>query len=236
VIINKVENYISRNINTVRIDIQTLLASTASAGQPLLTLKEPFMYEYSAAPAGTILQQKPEPGTPIAGPTLLEFVVSRGQEDASISVPALTGLSLEKALAEISRTEINFLFKIRPAAEGEIPERVVQQNPAPRTAISAETPVELTLTAPAQEDPETVFGLFTYPLPRNPYPLKVQVDALLPNGERRTLLSVPYIGGEFTVPYRLPPGSILILSMLNRELYRETVMSLRDSVTDFLLF
>jgi hypothetical protein len=51
----------------------------------------------------------------------------------------------------------------------------------------------------------------------------VRLEALLPSGERLRLISVEYPGGEFTVPYRLPAGSTLVLSMLNREIHRETV-------------
>ncbi|MDR0561271.1 MAG: PASTA domain-containing protein [Spirochaetaceae bacterium] len=231
VIINRIENYLNRNINDVRIDIQTL---AASAGQPLLSLKEPFMYEYSSAPAGTVLQQKPEPGTAVSGPMTLELVVSRGQERNAIRVPALTGLSLDAALDEIGRSGINFAFVIRPARDGETPETVASQNPAAQTSVPAETPVYITFTAPDTENGGDVFGLFKYAMPRNPYPFPVQLEALLPSGERRTLIAVPYIGGEFTVPYRLPPGSTLMLSMLNREIYRETVMALKDALPDFL--
>jgi hypothetical protein len=60
-------------------------------------------------------------------------------------------------------------------------------------------------------------------MPRNPYPHLIRQEALLPSGERIRLLSVEYAGGELTVPYHLPPGSVLILSMLNREMHRETV-------------
>ncbi|MDR2534994.1 MAG: PASTA domain-containing protein [Treponema sp.] len=230
VIINKIENYIKRNINDVRIDIQTLFASASSNNQPLLSFKEPFMYEYSPEPAGTILQQKPEPGTDIAGPTILEFVVSRGQEHTSIRVPALIGLPREAVLEEISRSGINFAFAIRPVQEGELPDTVAHQNPAAQAAISADTPVYITLTAPLMGtmQEEEIFGLFKYTIPKNPYPLSVQLEALLPAGERRVLITVPYLGGEFTVPYRLPVGSMLILSMHNREIYREIVMASRD--------
>jgi len=51
----------------------------------------------------------------------------------------------------------------------------------------------------------------------------VRLDALLPSGERVRLLTVNYSGGEFTVPYKLPSETVLVLYMLNRELYRETV-------------
>jgi hypothetical protein len=58
---------------------------------------------------------------------------------------------------------------------------------------------------------------------KNPYPLGIRLEALLPSGERRRLLTVEYPGGELTVPYRLPADSVLILSMLNREIHRETI-------------
>ncbi|MDR0567585.1 MAG: PASTA domain-containing protein [Spirochaetaceae bacterium] len=233
-IINRVENYINRNINEVRIDIQTLSAAAGTQNQPLLSLKEPFMYEYSAAQAGTILQQKPEPGASISGPTVLEFVISRGPEHTALQVPVLTGLSLPAALETISRYGINFAFAVRPPREGERPETVVHQTPAAQSPVSADTPVYLTYTAPLFETDGEVFGLFKYQIPRNPYPLPVHLEAVLPSGERRVIISTAYIGGEFTVPYRLPPGSLLILSMLNRELYRETVVAVRDDLTEFL--
>ncbi|MCL2127109.1 MAG: penicillin-binding protein, partial [Treponema sp.] len=68
-----------------------------------------------------------------------------------------------------------------------------------------------------------VFGLFTYTMPKNPYPLPVRLEALLPSGERRRIAAVDFPGGKFTVPYRLPEESVLVLSLMSREIYRETV-------------
>ncbi|GHT70128.1 PASTA domain-containing protein [Spirochaetia bacterium] len=228
VLINSVENYLGRTIDEVRMDLQTLFASAGSSsgisgGQPLLSLREPFMYEYSAEPAGLILQQKPEPGTNISGPTVLEFVVSRGQEDTGIKIPRLTGLSITDALEEIGRTGINFTFSTRPPQEGEKGETVVSQEPAGDSTASANTPVTLTVTGPEQIPAGEVFSLFKYAMPQNPYPLSVRLEALLPSGEHRRIITVEYSGGEFTVPYRLPLGTTLILYMLNRERYREMV-------------
>jgi beta-lactam-binding protein with PASTA domain len=42
VMINRVENYLGRSIDEVRVEIQAMFAS---APAPLLSLKEPFMYE-----------------------------------------------------------------------------------------------------------------------------------------------------------------------------------------------
>jgi beta-lactam-binding protein with PASTA domain len=228
VLISSVESYLGRNVDDVRIDLQALFASAGassgnSAGQPLLSLKDPFMYEYSAEPAGLILQQQPEAGTSISGPTVLEFVVSRGPENTAVKVPQLEGLSLADALGEISRSGIGFAFSARPPQEGEQGETVVSQDPAGDSLVRADTVVNITVTAPEYVPEGEVFSLFSYTLPPNPYPLSVRLEALLPNGERRRLFTGEYSGGDFTVPYRLPVDTTLILYMLNREMHRETV-------------
>ncbi|MDR0313332.1 MAG: PASTA domain-containing protein [Treponema sp.] len=223
VLINTVENYLGRNIDEIRLDLQTLFASEGTLSPPLLTLKEPPMYEHSIEAPGTILQQKPEPGTGISGPTVLELVVSLGPEEALLRVPNFIGLDPEEALAMIGRSGIDFIFNLRTAQEGEKPGVVVSQVPAGDTMIAKDTRVRITMTeSPANTN--NVFGLFRYNLARNPYPLALRLEALLPSGERRRLLSTEYSGGELTVPYNLPLGTVLILYTVNIEIHRETVI------------
>ena len=221
VMINRVENYIGRNIDDVRMDLQVFVAS--SGNSPLLSLKEPLMYDFSPEPPGTILQQKPEPGADISGPMNLEFVVSRGQEHVLVTVPQLVGLSLSAALEQIGRMGMMFEFSLRERQDGEKGEMVVYQSPAAGTSATANTVVDIVVNTPAQLAAGEVYKLFSYTLPRNPYPLPVRLEALLPSGDRLRLIGVDYPGGRFTVPYRLPAGSTLYLSMMNREIHRETV-------------
>jgi len=220
VMINRVENYVGRNIDDVRMDLQVF---GASSGSPLLMLKEPLMYDFSPEAPGTILRQKPEPGADISGPMNLEFVVSRGSEHVLVTVPQLVGLSLSSALEQIGRMGIVFEFSLREIREGERGETVVYQNPPAGTSVTSNAVIDLVVNTPAQLDEGEVFKLFSYTMPRNPYPLPVRLEALLPSGERIRLISVEYPGGKFTVPYRLPVESTLFLSMMNREIYRETV-------------
>ena len=232
VIVNSVENYTGRTIDEVRMDLQTLFASEQGAGsQPLLSLKEPLMYEYSAEAPGVILQQNPPPGTEISGPVALEFVVSRGVENAVRSIPTLTGLSVTEALERIGSSGIDFVFTLREPRDREKGETVVFQSPPGESRAPANTVVQITVTAPDELPEGEVSGLFKYTIPKNPYPLSVRLEALLPDGERRRLVTVEYPGGDFTVPYRLPQGSTLILSMLNRELYRETVAPAAEALS-----
>jgi beta-lactam-binding protein with PASTA domain len=221
VVVNRVENFISRNIDEVRLDVQTINAT--AGGVPLLSIKEPLMYQYSSENAGTIIAQKPEQGANISGPMALEFVVSRGRENQSIAVPQLTGLSISKALEMVSSTGINFYFLMRERTGNEKGETVVAQLPAENTTANKDLPVQITVTAPDKLESGEVFGLFRYTIPPNPYPLSVRLDAQLPSGERQRIFTVNYSGGEFTTPYKLPVNTVLILSMLNRELFREVV-------------
>jgi len=223
VILNRVENYIGRNIEDVRIDLQ---AVAASSGGTLLSLKEPVMYDFSVEAPGTIIRQKPEAGTDISGSTGLEFVVSRGQEDTLVTVPQLVGFSISSALEQIGRVGIAFEFTLRELQEGEKGETVVYQNPPAGISVTSNDILSLTVNSPARLRYNEVFGLFEYTMPRNPYPLPVRLEALLPSGERMRIIEVDYPGGKFTVPCRLPVDSILTLYLMNREIYRETVTEL----------
>ena len=228
VMINMVENFIGRNVEDVRIYLMTMFSSQGAASgntavPQLITLKDPLLYEYSAEPAGTILQQRPEPGTSITGPLTLELVVSRGLENTHISVPALLGLGLEEALEQIGRTGIDFQFSLRPAQAGEKPGTVVAQAPAGDSLAPSDARVSITMSIPDDLSDSEAFGLFHYDMAKNPYPLLIRLESILPSGERQRLLSVQYPGGPLSVPYRQPDGSVLVLYMLNREIYRETV-------------
>ncbi|MDR2149712.1 MAG: PASTA domain-containing protein [Spirochaetaceae bacterium] len=220
--INAIENYIGRNVDEVRIELQSLFGSQGME-QPLLSLKEPVMYTSSSQPEGTIIEQKPEAGASLLGPSVLEVVVSRGETQATLKVPNLVGMTLEEVAASISANNLLVTFSLDKANAEQVPETVVSQKPAAGTIIPALSPVSAVMATAQDPSVNEVFSLFSYTLPQNSYPLQLQLDAILPSGERRQLVQVQYPGGAFTFPYRLPLGSILILSMLGREIYREPV-------------
>ncbi|MDR2343301.1 MAG: PASTA domain-containing protein [Spirochaetaceae bacterium] len=221
-VLSVVEDYVGRNVDDVRIELQTLFASNP---QPLLTLKEPFLYQYSGKPAGTILEQAPVPGVNIFSPVELEFVISRGEEEETVKMPALVGLGIADTMKEIGEAGIRFNFSIRLGQGRSSAETVIAQTPAAGVSMKGDAVAEITVAAPTQGDLEEneVFSLFRHRLPDNPYPLPATLEAILPGGERKTLVSLDHPGGDFSFPYRLPEGSVLVLSVLNREMYRETV-------------
>jgi len=220
VIVNRVENYIGRNVEDVRLDMQAI---TASSGGQFLSLKEPLMYDFSGESPGTIIRQKPEAGTDISGPTKLEFVVSRGLEDSVVMVPQFVGFPISSALEQIGKAGIAFEFNLRELQQGEKGETVVYQNPQAGVSVTSNDILSLTVNYPARLGENEVFGLFVYTMPRNPYPLPVRLEAVLPSGERTRIIAVDYPGGKFTVPYRLPVDSVLTLYLMNREMHQETV-------------
>ena len=221
VVLNRVENFVGRNIEDVRMDFNTINAASGSGR--LLAIREPIMYEFSSESPGVILTQKPDPGAEISCPTEMIFVVSRGRENSLITIPQLTELELSRALQTISASGVNFRFTARETRGDERGETVVSQIPPAGTTAPQNTVVELVVTNPTTVGNNEIFGIFRRHIPENPYPLAVRLDAQTPTGETIRLITVNYQGGDFTVPYRLPRDTVLILSMANRELYRETV-------------
>ncbi|MDR1410683.1 MAG: PASTA domain-containing protein [Spirochaetaceae bacterium] len=229
-VVNNIEDYRGRNIGEVRMDLQALFASTSMS---LLTIKEPFMYEYSSEEAGTILQQKPEPGEPVSGPVTLEFVVSRGPAHTMTATPNLWGLSPAEAVGRLGEAGLGFRFSLREARGSEDYGTVVFQEPARDAAIESGRPVTVLVTSPAGPlETGEVFALFSHTIPENPYPLSVRLELLPPGANSRELLvRTDFGGGSFTFPYKAVPGAVLIFSMEGRELHRETVMPPMDELS-----
>jgi beta-lactam-binding protein with PASTA domain len=219
-VVDRVESYVGQDLNEVNIHLQTIFAGT----RPLLTVKEPLVYVFDASVAGTILEQKPPAGTELSGPVALELVVSRGPEKSQILVPDLQGLAFPEALLQVEKANLPALFQMRKAESREKPGIVVSQTPMPGTRIAANARATVVVTAPLPEK-GMVGGVFQRDLPEYPYPLRLVLEALLPTGDRTPLLRVNHPGGPFSAPYLLPEGSVLVLTVLDREMAREEVKS-----------
>ena len=66
-------------------------------------------------------------------------------------------------------------------------------------------------------------GIFSANVSRYPLAVPVKLEAYPPEGASYTLASFNHIGGEITVPYAVPHGTTLALSVLNQEKERLTV-------------
>ncbi|HET7839378.1 MAG TPA: PASTA domain-containing protein [Rectinemataceae bacterium] len=209
---DKVENFVGQDINEVKTHLLTVFAG----GKAIITVKDPPVYIFDKSSAGTILEQKPLPDTQISGATSLEFVVSRGPEKAQILVPDLMGLSISDVCSQVQKTDLVVKFTMRAPGKSEKPGSVVAETPTPGSLIAANARVAVTIAAPAPSK-GLASGIYSRDLPEYPYPLKVSLEALSANGDRTPVITVNHPGGSFTAPYLLPEDSVLVLTVLDRE-------------------
>lgn len=229
VIVDKVENFVGQNVDDVKIHLQALFTSMAV---PLVSIKDPPSYKFSASPAGTILEQDPLPDTPIASPVEVKFIVSKGPENDKINVPELTGLSISEALIEMGKTEAVFDFTGRAPEGRESAGTVVSQMPAGGSLVNSYSRVDAVIALPVKSPDGRIYGILTETLPVYPYPFKVRIDAVTPKGERYELVSMKHPGGKLTVPYAVPDGTVLALTILNKEVGTWEIRESGASETD----
>jgi len=222
VLLSRAGNYIGRHIDDVRSELKALSGGTDI---PLISIKEPVLYEISDEEPGTILEQDPPPDTRISGHTELSLVVSKGGEALLITMPFLLNKSFKEAAEIMNQTGARYEFLLEPADKSKDFGTVIAQEPEAGREIAQESTAFISVAEPPGESSGKggSAGLFSYRLPENPYPMKTALEVILPSGERETLISMEYKGGNFTYPYKLPKGSVVILSILNREVHRETV-------------
>jgi beta-lactam-binding protein with PASTA domain len=218
-IVDKVENFVGRDIEEVRTHLQTLFATY----KPLLRIREPVTYVFNKEPAGTILEQKPEPETNLTGLTDLVLIVSRGPQIPAVKLESYIGSDFRQAVTRLAKSNVPFVFELVEPAAGQTRELVVAQNPAPGTAVEPQTRIELQIAAPAKASANRVFGLFRCSLPAYPVWVDMKFEALSALGERRTIFTMKHPGGPVSIPYSEEPNTTLILSIFEREVYRDTV-------------
>jgi beta-lactam-binding protein with PASTA domain len=222
VLISAIGSYTGRDIGDVRDELAALFGSSDI---PLITIKEPLLYQFSNEEPGTILEQDPAAGTGISSQTEISLVVSRGSQALDVEMPMLMGLKTAEAVNQLIDLGIRFEISLRNAASISSEGTIVSQTPAGGDAIPEDGIAELVVAAPKSENlsKEEIAGLYTRTLPDNPYPLQTTLEVILPSGEKQTIVDMSFKGGKFTYPYRVQRGSILVLSLLGREIHRQTV-------------
>ncbi|MFZ4617899.1 MAG: PASTA domain-containing protein, partial [Rectinemataceae bacterium] len=221
-VVDRIGNYVGEELMEVRAHLQTLFSSS----RPLITIADPPIYVFNEAKPGAILEQKPLPDTEISGPITIQFVVSRGPEKAKVSVPDLRGLDWKSGLSALEQASLSLTVTLRKAQDGEKPGTFVSETPEPGSAVATSSSVALVATLPAPES-DMIAGVFAQDLPINPYPLRLLLEVLKPTGERLSLFRTNFAGGKIAVPYFVSDGSILILSVLDRELARTEVRKIK---------
>jgi beta-lactam-binding protein with PASTA domain len=217
-VLDTIENYVGKDLEAVKLHLQTLFSSS----RPLVTIREPPMYRFDDSSAGTILEQKPIPKTEISGPTVLEFIVSKGPESQKTTVPRFIGETMVSAIRLAEKASFPVDFSMRQARAGEAPGSVIEQKPSADTEIRISDRVEVVVTAPSAGN-GMIHGVYVYKLVDYPYPVPVKLEAISPEGQRRTLASMKHPGGNFSIPFTLAPGTTFVLTVLDREMSRTEV-------------
>ncbi|UTC65585.1 PASTA domain-containing protein [Treponema sp. OMZ 788] len=211
-VLDRVENYVGKTLS----DVQQHFASLFTAGRKqLISIKEPIMYKSSSIPAGTILEQNPAPDTKISDGVFIEFIVSKGPENEKISAPNMDGAKLKDIYSAISQSKILFIIKTETNSSIDAP-LVVSQSIPQDSSVDAYSQIELGMQFPESTE-KVIYGVYSPVLPKYPYPVKVVVDAVYPDGKRTELVSFDHQGGRCDIPYGLPQGTVLVLTVLNKQ-------------------
>ena len=216
-VIDTVQNYIGENIEDVQNRIRELFTS---GSRQYLQIKQPYLTKYSAEPAGTILEQEPAAGTPIANNMELTFVVSKGTQAETTQVPDMAGADLKKIYQVMQRAAVTFAFTAGSTTGTDI--TVQQQSAAAQSEVPVFSPVTLTVSLPEPAN-GMISGILKTTLAEFPYPFTVSLYAAYPNGDKDLLTSFRHPGGACSIPYTVPKGTQLSLEVLNKEVYTETV-------------
>jgi len=219
-IIDNVENFIGQNINDVQLRLKTLFSTQAT---PLLSLTANPVYSFNSAPEGTVLEQKPVPGTPLAGPTELVVVISKGPKGQSVKVGKYDGRTWPESLALLIGENKPFVIKVRKTESGEKPGMIVGQAPQPGTEMPKGTPVTLTLTQPAPLTDGRLFQVLETTLPVYPILVDVKVELRKASGDVVVLFQLKHPGGLLTVPFIGAPGDVVAVSVLDKEVLTQKV-------------
>lgn len=217
-IIDRVENYIGWKLSDLELHLQTLSTTYG----PLIQLQTPVTSIYDNAAAGTVIQQKPAPGTALTGLTNLSVVVSLGPQSQSFKVPKVTNMSFQEAMSTLAKANIPFVFTDRTARGSEKAGVVISQSPDSGSNVPNGTLITLVMTDPTKVPNGSVFGLLQKNLPDYPVAVDLKVEADAPDGTKATLLEMKSSGGLLTVPYVVKDGTNIVVYSFDKELFRIT--------------
>jgi hypothetical protein len=97
---------------------------------------------------------------------------------------------------------------------------VLDQNPVSGARIGFGQIVQLTMAGPGNVGENNVFGLFKYTLDAQPIAVDIRLVAIT-GSQPKEILAMKHPGGPIAVPYVVPDGSELVLSLLDKEVTRE---------------
>ncbi len=219
-VLDQVPDFIGDQIDDVRLAVRAL----TGAGVPLIEVGT-VQRIFDEAPAGTVIEQSPLPGTSVTGPLRLNLVVSRGDQLEQIVVPSFSGLSYQDVISELSELGLAFAFEAVPAPPNSDGGDVIAQTPTAGNTVQVGSVVNLTMNEPGNVADDEVFGILRRSLPEYPLMVELTLEAIFPNGNRETIATIRHPGGLLGIPYVVPDGTTLVLSRSDETLVRQQVTS-----------
>ena len=219
VLIDSIGKYVGMTLDEVIQRIDTLFAGQSN---PLIKLAPPE-YKPDTAPAGTVLEQNPPEGTSIYEPVEVQLVVSRGPNYDNTKAPNVVGQSVNDLAQTIARSKIIFDISYHTANENEKPGTVVSQQTFEEEEIPTYSRVSVEMAMPTDPIEDNYYGIFTQELVDYPYPVPMTLTAIPAEGNPYTLLEFNHVGGKLTVPYAVPSGTTLVLSVANKIQAKEVI-------------
>ncbi|MFA7567897.1 MAG: PASTA domain-containing protein [Alkalispirochaeta sp.] len=220
-VIEEIADYRGRLLQEVQSELQAL----GVGGAELIRI-EGISYVFNDAPAGTVVEQSPAPGTEITGSTPVSLIVSRGPDVERISLPTFQGLYWADALKILARDNVPFIFRVEELPTIGQEGVIVAQEPEAGSQVFPDTPVQLTIRGVRDIDPGQRFGIFDRTLPEYAVSVELSAIAVGPEGESAPLFNMVHPGGRVAFPYILDVGTTIVLYRYDSEVIRYIV---RDS-------
>lgn len=218
-VVDKVDDFVGKTLGDTRVQLQTMFSTSA---EPLLTIGD-VSYVFDKSDPGTILQQDPKPGAALNGPTPLNLVVSRGPDVKRIAMPSMVGTGWREAMSSMATQNIPFVFNVKDAAGDEKSGVIVSQDPKAGTEVPIGTRLSVTMTRPKDIPKGKVFGVLHRTLPDYAVPVEITLEAISPQGEHNTILTMMHPGGELSFPYLEDENTTLVLYTYKSEILRVQV-------------
>lgn len=213
-IIDILERYIERDIESVTNEIQNYYEDII-----MLTPIE----RSNSKPYGTILDQKPLPGSPITENTRLQFIISRGQKGEIVTIPDFKGLNHKQAIDAVIKSRLTFAFKIAEPARGQAKGVVITQSPKAETKQPRYTTVVLSISKPAAGNTGEIFGIFNYNFEIFPVSTNIKVTQTTPSGSVSDYFIMKHKGGHISIPHFELPGTVFTVYQDDIEVFSKTV-------------
>lgn len=219
VVVDKVDDYVGMNIDELQLKLQTLFAGQT---RPLIILGTP-KYKPDLSDAGTILEQDPPAGTSISEPVTVELVVSRGPNYENTRPPYVVGQSVNDLLQTITRNKVVFDISSHIALDDEKIGTVVSQQTFDSEFVPNYSRMTVEMAMPDKPVSDNIYGIFEVMLADYPYPVPMKLEAIPEEGNSYTILSFSHPGGKVTIPYAVPAGTELVLSVVDKVAARKKV-------------